>query len=697
MPRASRLSAPLRALPGIGPKLESLLARLGIRCLRDLLFHLPYRYLDRTHLTPIGSLQPGTEALVEGQVELAQVRFPGRRSLLCRISDGTGALTLRFFHFNRAQEAQFQRGVPLRCWGLVRRAGSALEIIHPEYQRLVADEPAPLEQTLTPVYPVTEGLSQARMRRLAGQALAALQDDAGGLEEIIPQELLRSLKMPSLADALQYVHRPPPGADTTMLQQGQHPCQRRLAFEELLAHTLSLRVLRTELRALRAPSLRPPDNSLAQALIDGLPFALTGAQRRVLEQVRDDLGKKRPMMRLLQGDVGSGKTIIAAFAAAQTVAAGFQAAFMAPTELLAEQHYFNFSQWLGGLGITVTLVSAQNRGAARRERLVRIGGRTPLVAVGTHALFQEDVTFGRLGLVIIDEQQRFGVHQRLALLKKGERDASFPHQLIMTATPIPRTLAMTLFADLDVSVIDELPPGRQAIRTVVVSSARRAEVIERVAAACRAGRQVYWVCPLIEESEALQCQAAVETRKSLQERFPRLAIGLMHGRMKARDKERTMQEFKSGTLDILVATTIVEGGVDVPNASLMVIENAERLGLAQLHQLRGRVGRGRARSDCVLLYQPPLSTTAQARLETLRRTNDGFAIAEKDLTLRGAGELLGARQTGLQGMRIASLERDARMIPQIRSVADALIQHHPETVDPLVRRWVTAEAGIGSV
>ena len=482
-----------------------------------------------------------------------------------------------------------------------------------------------------------------------------------------------------------------------MLQQGQHPCQHRLAFEELLAHTLSLRILRTELHALHAPSLRPADEGLAQALIDGLPFALTGAQRRVLEQVREDLARTRPMMRLLQGDVGSGKTIIAAFATAQTVAAGYQAAFMAPTELLAEQHYFNFSQWLASLGIGVILITAQTRGATRVERLAMIGGGTPLVVVGTHALFQEDVTFGHLGLVIMDEQHRFGVHQRLALLRKGERGASFPHQLIMTATPIPRTLAMTLFADLDVSVIDELPPGRQSIRTVVVSGARRTEVIERVAAACRAGRQVYWVCPLIEESEALQCQAAVETRKSLQDRFPRLSIGLMHGRMKARDKERTMLEFKSGTLDILVATTIVEVGVDVPNASLMVIENAERLGLAQLHQLRGRVGRGRAKSDCVLFYQPPLSATAQARLETLRRTSDGFAIAEQDLLLRGAGELLGARQTGLQGMRIASLERDARMIPQIRSVADALIQHHPEAVDPLVRRWVTAEAVIGSV
>ena len=697
MPQARPLTAPARDLPGVGPKVEALLTRLGIHCLRDFLFQLPNRYVDRTHLLPIGALQPGAEALVQGTVELSQVRYPGRRSLLCRISDGTGALTLRFFHFNRAQEARLQRGALVRCFGVVRRSASTLEMIHPEYQRLNAEQPAPLEQTLTPVYPATEGLSQGRLRRLTGEALAALRSDAGGLEEIIPASLLRDLKMPLLRDALEYVHRPPPDADTTLLMAGRHPCQRRLAFEELLAHVLSLRVLRSEVRALNAPPLKPPDNRLAEAMTGALPFSLTGAQQRVMAQVRADLSGNRPMMRLLQGDVGSGKTVVAAFAAVQAVAAGYQVAFMAPTELLAGQHLLNLGQWLSALDIEVTLISARSRGGGRSERLKRLRGVAPLVAVGTHALFQEQVKFGRLGLVIIDEQHRFGVHQRLALLKKGELGASFPHQLIMTATPIPRTLAMTLFADLDVSVIDELPPGRQPIRTIVVSNARRDEVIERVAAACRAGRQVYWVCPLIEESEALQCQAAIETRGSLQEQFPHLAIGLLHGRMKGREKERGMEAFRSGMQDILVATTVIEVGVDVPNASLMVIENAERLGLAQLHQLRGRVGRGRAKSDCVLLYQPPLSGTAQARLETMRKTNDGFAIAEKDLQLRGAGELLGARQTGLQGLRIASFERDAGMIPQVRKVADALIDRHPQAVEPLVRRWVTAEAGIGSV
>ncbi|MBI2993445.1 MAG: ATP-dependent DNA helicase RecG [Gammaproteobacteria bacterium] len=691
------MSAPTRDLPGVGPKIEDLLKRIGIHCLRDLLFHLPYRYADRTRLLPIGALQSGVEALTQGRVELCQVRYPGRRSLLCRISDGTGALTLRFFHFNRAQEAQLQRGALIRCYGLARRSATTVEMIHPEYQKLNAEQPAPLEQTLTPVYPATEGLSQGRLRRLTTEALAAMRSDAGGLEEIIPASLLRDLGMPLLREALEYVHRPPPDADTALMMQGRHPCQQRLAFEELLAHILSLRVLRSEVRAQNAPPLNPPDNRLSEAMIGALPFALTLAQQRVMAQVRADLSGNRPMMRLLQGDVGSGKTVVAAFAAVQAVASGYQVAFMAPTELLAGQHFLNLGQWLSALEIEVILMSAQSRGSGRGECLARMRDGAPLVAVGTHALFQEQVKFGRLGLVIIDEQHRFGVHQRLALLRKGESGESFPHQLIMTATPIPRTLAMTLFADLDLSVIDELPPGRQSVRTVVVSNVRRGEVIDRVAEACRAGRQVYWVCPLIAESEVLQCQAAIETRAALQEQFPHLSIGLLHGRLQAREKERGMQQFRSGAQDILVATTVIEVGVDVPNASLMVIENAERLGLAQLHQLRGRVGRGRAKSDCVLLYQPPLSGSARARMETMRRTTDGFAIAEKDLQLRGAGELLGARQTGLQGMRIASFERDARMIPRARKVADALVERHPQAVEPLVRRWVMTEAGIGSV
>jgi ATP-dependent DNA helicase RecG len=691
------LSSPVRVLSGVGSRVEARLQHLGIRLVRDLLFHLPYRYVDRTRLVPLGALRPGQEALVQGEVELVQVRFGRRRSLLCRISDDTGALVLRFFHFSKAQQAGMEKGCVLRCWGQARRGQNVLEMIHPEYQRIAPGEGPGVEQTMTPVYPSTEGLAQGTLRRLTDQALHIMETDADGLVELVPRDQLAGLRLPPLREALRYVHRPPVDADTDQLLDVRHPAQKRLAFEELLAHQLSLRRLRNRVRAMRAAPVGAADGAAADAFETRLPFTLTPAQKKVLAELRHDIARDVPMLRLVQGDVGSGKTVVAALLAVQTVAAGFQAAVMAPTELLAEQHSFNLHNWLDELDIPVVLLSGRLTRSERAAALERIADDEPLIAVGTHALFQQDVRFHRLGLVIIDEQHRFGVHQRLALLEKGAADGCYPHQLIMTATPIPRTLAMTMFADLDVSIIDQLPPGRQPVGTVVISSERRQEVIERIETACAGGRQVYWVCPLIEESESLQCQAAVETRDYLASALPRYRISLVHGRMKRTEKEQALAGFRNGETDVLVATTVIEVGVDVPNASLMIIENAERLGLAQLHQLRGRVGRGSRRSDCLLLYQPPLTETARIRLETMRRTTDGFAIAEKDLELRGPGELLGARQTGMQIMRVANLVRDARMVPHVQRVADTMLKQHPELADPLIRRWVTSDPELGAV
>lgn len=686
----------MRQLPGVGSRIEPRLARIGITTVGDLLFHLPFRYIDRTRLVPLGALHPGQEALVQGTIELAQVRFGGRRSLLCRISDGTGALTLRFFHFNRTQQAGMERGRHLRCWGQVRRGQNSMEMIHPEYQFVSDEELEHVEQTLTPVYPATEGISQALLRKLTARAREALESDPGALQELIPQKLLEGLRLPSLRDALRLVHGPPAEADTKLLLEGRHPAQRRLAFEELLAHQVSLRRLRREVRQLRAPALDGAAGKIDEARRK-LPFRLTHSQSRVLEDVLRDLRADTPTMRLIQGDVGCGKTVVAALAAVQSVASGYQAAMLAPTELLAEQHHAGLSEWLGAAGVEVCLLTGSLKGRQRSTLLPRLGGAEPLIAVGTHALFQEGVVFGRLGLVIVDEQHRFGVHQRLAMLEKGAAGSTYPHQLIMTATPIPRTLAMTVFADLDVSIIDELPPGRTPVRTHVISSVRRVEIIGRIESACADGRQAYWVCPLIDESDALQCQAAVETRRILGEALPGRRIGLLHGRLKAAEKEREMRAFKNGTTDVLVATTVIEVGVDVPNASLMIVENAERLGLSQLHQLRGRVGRGRRDSDCVLMYQAPLGETARERLETMRLTTDGFRIAEKDLELRGPGELLGARQTGMQNLRVADLARDVRMMPQVQRAGEALLRYHPDLVDALVRRWITAESNLGAV
>jgi len=691
---------PVTVLKGVGPRMAERLERLGIRTVQDVLFHLPARYEDRTRVVPMGSVRPGDHVVVQGEVDLAEVRFGRRRSLLVRISDGTGALTLRFFHFNASQQAGFSRGAGIRCYGEVRSGAATAEMVHPEYRIVDPEAPAPVEEHLTPVYPATEGVHQLTLRSLTEQALQYLGTAPGTagmrLTDWLPATLVAPFRMTSLPAALRYVHRPPPDAPVDRLLEGRHPAQQRLAFEELLAHHLSLRRVRLRAEHARAPVLSGnPD--LVDGFVAALPFELTAAQQRVNAEIRKDLEQSHPMARLVQGDVGSGKTVVAACAALACVGAGYQVALMAPTELLAEQHFRSFNDWLAPLGISVVWHTGKNRGKERGQVLEEIRDGSAAVAIGTHALFQEEVEFARTGLVIIDEQHRFGVHQRLALRDKGRVGEQRPHQLVMTATPIPRTLAMTVYADLDTSVIDELPPGRQPVTTVAVSQERREDVIQSVRKACAAGQQAYWVCTLIEESDVLQCQAAEKTATMLAECLPELRIGLVHGRLAAAQKETLMAAFKAATLDLLVATTVIEVGVDVPNASLMIIENPERLGLAQLHQLRGRVGRGSRQSSCVLLYQSPLSETARERLAVLRASNDGFEIARRDMELRGPGEVLGTRQTGEMQFHIADLLRDESLLSAVEAAAAQLMELAPDNVAPLIRRWLGAAVNYGEV
>jgi len=686
---------PVTTLKGVGDSLAVRLAKLGVETVQDLLFLLPLRYEDRTRVLPIGALRSGDRAVVEGEVQLAEVVIRRRRQMLVRIADGSGFLTLRFFYFTAQQQAQLQRGVRLRCYGEARRGTLGLEIVHPEYRRADSADTQRVEDSLTPVYPMTEGIQQGRMRILTALALAEAESQS--VRDWLPADVLEDEHLPSLAEALVFVHRPPPGADLETLTGGLHPAQRRLAFEELLAHQLSLRLLRDEIRADPAWPV-PASHTLAPQLRAALPFSPTGAQERALAEVVVDLAKPSPMLRLVQGDVGSGKTLVAALAALAAVEAGFQVALMAPTELLAEQHYQNFERWLKPLGIPIALLSGRLKGRARQMTLdaIAAGSDVPVV-IGTHALFQEGVRFGRLALVIIDEQHRFGVEQRRALRDKGLSEGRVPHQLIMTATPIPRTLAMTAYADLDVSVIDELPPGRTPVKTVVLPETRRDEVVARISAACREGRQAYWVCPLIEESDELEYQAAEATHAALVGALPHLRIGLVHGRLTGTKKQAVMAAFKRQEFDLLVATTVIEVGVDVPNASLMVIENAERMGLAQLHQLRGRVGRGAAESTCVLLYRAPLSQLARSRLDVMRSTNDGFEVSRRDLELRGPGEVLGTRQTGLLQLKVADLSRDADLLPRVQSAAEVMISRHPDNIAALLRRWIGTRERYGRV
>lgn len=686
---------PVTTLKGVGDALAGKLAKLGVETVQDLLFLLPLRYEDRTHIAPIGSLRAGDRAVVEGEVQLAELVFRKRRQLLVRIADGSGFLTLRFFYFTAQQQAQLVRGVRLRCYGEARRGSIGLEIVHPEYRRADGPDASRTEDSLTPVYPATEGVQQGRLRILTALALDAAEEQR--VHDWLPPELLRELGLPPLAEALTYVHRPPPGADLLPLATGKHPCQRRLAFEELLAHQISLRLLRREIRAEAAWPLASKA-SLATAFRASLPFQPTGAQERVLADALTDMALPSPMLRLIQGDVGSGKTLVAALAALAAIEAGTQVALMAPTELLAEQHFQNFERWFKPLGLPVALLTGRLTGRARQLALNAIAAGTDVpMIIGTHALFQEGVRFKRLALVIIDEQHRFGVDQRMMLREKGMSEGRVPHQLIMTATPIPRTLAMTAYADLDVSVIDELPPGRTPIRTAVMAETRRDEVVARIAAACSTGRQAYWVCPLIEESEELEYQAAEATFAALVGALPTLRIGIAHGRLSSTKKEAVMAAFKRGDLDLLVATTVIEVGVDVPNASLMVIENAERMGLAQLHQLRGRVGRGAQESTCLLLYRTPLSALARARLDVMRSTTDGFEVSRRDLELRGPGELLGTRQTGLMQMKVAELIRDADLLPRVQAACEMMLTQYPDHVAPLLRRWIGHRERYGKV
>ena len=659
----------------------------------DALFLLPARYEDRTQVTAIGALLPGHRVVVDGEVQLAEVVYRRRRALLVRLSDGTGFLNLRFFYFSRAQAEGLARGTRLRAFGEVRRGPLGLEMVHPEYRRL-ASTPEPLDDRLTPIYPLTEGTTQGRVRAMVDRALRKYA--AAGATDLLPQRIVEQLQLPTLMDALRFVHRPPVGTSLADLAAGRHPAQRRLAFEELLAHQLSLQLLKRTIQS--EPAAPQTDEAGLEArFVAALPFALTGAQRRVLAEIDADLTQRRPMVRLVQGDVGCGKTVVAAAAAARAIGSGGQVALMAPTELLAEQHFRSLSGWFQPLGLTVALLTGSQPARTRRSALEAVASGDVQLVVGTHALFQEGVQFAGLRLAIIDEQHRFGVQQRLQLREKGRHDDLVPHQLIMTATPIPRTLAMTAYADLDVSVIDELPPGRTPVRTVVIAEEKRAGVVARIHAACKEGRQAYWVCPLIDESEELRYQAAEETTAALTAALPELKVGLVHGRMASKEKGRAMAAFKAGKTQLLVATTVIEVGVDVPNASLMVIENAERMGLAQLHQLRGRVGRGAQESSCVLLYRGPLSEMARSRLATIRDSNDGFEIARRDLELRGPGELLGTRQTGLAELRVADLIRDADLLPQVRETAEQLLREDSPGIGPLRARWIGGAEEYGRV
>jgi ATP-dependent DNA helicase RecG len=681
------LCQPVTALVGVGTHTANRLANLGIHVIQDLLFHLPARYEDRTQVLRIGALQGGMTALIRGKVEYTDVLQKGRRSLICRISDGSGFLDLKFFHFSTSHQNILRPGVFISCFAEVRHGYAGLEMVHPEYSVITSLESPVAEASLTPIYPLTEGLNQAVIRKAVNLALAVCDSQPELLPDWIPPFILQNYAYPDLITAIKTLHHPEDALSAEAVQVGESPALKRLAFEELLAHHLVLRTARDKSNVWQAPVLAG-DQAMTDRFLQSLPFTLTGAQQRVTADINQDFAKGSPMMRLVQGDVGSGKTIVAAYAALMALAAGYQVAVMAPTELLAEQHFKNFSAWFSLFAVNVVFLTGQLKGVARQQLLQQLQDKTANVVIGTHALFQDSVNFARLGLIIIDEQHRFGVHQRMALREKGQQDDMRPHQLVMTATPIPRTLAMLQYSDLDVSVIDELPPGRTPVVTAVISSERRDKVIERINNWVGNKKQVYWVCTLIEESDVLQAEAAEITAQRLALLLPKVRVGLLHGRMKTAEKNAVMEAFKSQQLDLLVATTVIEVGVDVPNASLMVIENPERLGLSQLHQLRGRVGRGSDDSYCVLMYQPPLSDTARLRLGILRDSHDGFVIAEKDLQLRGPGEIMGVRQTGVIQFKVADLRRDADLIDSIQQVAEQLMQQAPHAIQPLCDRWL---------
>ncbi|GAA4345642.1 ATP-dependent DNA helicase RecG [Kangiella taiwanensis] len=682
------------SLKGVGPKLAEKLERLHIRNVLDLLLHLPLRYEDRTQIKTIASLQDGDRALIKVQVEMTQVKYGKRRSLICRASDQTASIDFRFFYFNKSQQQRLEKGAEFYAFGEVRRFGYQCNMVHPELTAITATSSAPLLDSLTPVYPTTDGLHQNSLRPLTQQAVALL--DKHPIDNLLPEKVQSQFQLPDINQALKWIHTPPKDAQPELLQQFTSPSARRLICEELLAHQLSMMLQRHKLEEHQAASMQTR-GTLQDKLLSQLPFKPTNAQQRVSQEIIQDLESSKPMLRLLQGDVGAGKTLVAAMAALQAIEAGYQVAIMAPTEILAEQHYLSFSQWMEALGIHTTFLISKLPAKQKNESLAQIASGEAQLIIGTHALFQKDVHYNKLGLAIIDEQHRFGVNQRLALKQKAPEGYQL-HQLMMTATPIPRTLAMTVYADMDVSIIDELPPGRTPVQTVALSDQKREQVIQRIATACGdENRQVYWVCTLIDESEEVQCQAAETTANQLAEQLPNLNVGLVHGRLKSEQKQMVMDKFKQGELDILVATTVIEVGVDVPNASLMIIENPERLGLSQLHQLRGRVGRGSVESHCVLLYQQPLSNNAKSRIQVMRDTNDGFVIAEEDLKLRGPGEMLGTRQTGDIGLRFADLVRDAELVAELQEVAHHLAKHSPQLAQKITQRWLGSRQDFADV
>nr|WP_302473899.1 ATP-dependent DNA helicase RecG [Legionella sp. PL877] len=680
------MQQPCEILAGIGSTLAAKLGKCGISTVADLLLHLPYRYQDRTRITTIRDLQVDNWCVIVGKVCKTEIKYGKRMMLYCYVEDKTGILKIRFFHFNKQQVKTLNESKLIRAFGEVREFSNTLEMIHPEYQLLNSEDDCIVDETLTPIYHTTQGLSQTRLRQLIKTALNTCREQLADLEWMDVEELEKH-HFPSLTEAMELLHNPPPDIPLSALEEGTHPALKRLAFDELLAQQLSMQFARQHRGNLNAPTMSSqPD--LEKRFINQLPFSLTNAQQRVSKEITADLLQSKPMLRLVQGDVGSGKTVVAALAALQAIGNGYQVAFMAPTELLSEQHTMNFQAWFSSLGINCRRLSGKLKTNERKETLALLANNDCQILIGTHALFQENVHFANLGLVIIDEQHRFGVEQRLLLQQKGQQAELIPHQLLMTATPIPRTLAMTQLAHLDLSVIDELPPGRTPISTAVINQEKRAPIISRLQEAIASGRQAYWVCTLIEESEKLQCIAATATAEQLQQQLPEVRVGLIHGRMKSTEKEATMHAFKSGEINLLVATTVIEVGVDVPNASLMIIENAERLGLSQLHQLRGRVGRGSQQSHCLLLYQAPLSFSGAERLKVMRATSDGFVIAEKDLALRGAGEILGVKQTGYRQFKVADLHRDQLLLPLAAKMARHLINNKSNIAEAITRRWL---------
>ncbi len=680
------LAQPVSYLTGIGPQSALRLQKLGIHTVQDLLFHLPHRYQDRTRIYPMNSLSVGMTVLLSGRVEFSDVLMKGRRSLISRISDQTGYVTMKFFHFSGKQKSDLSPGTLVSCFGEIRHGFQGWELIHPEYKIISSTENI-TEPCLSPVYPLTEGLQQKTLRKAIKQALDIFLQEPQQLKDWLPAQLLQQLDYPTLSCALQSIHQPSQQITVEQLQSGNLPALKRLSFEELLAHHLILIRNKNALKKWQAPVLTASEQQ-QDNFYHALPFQLTQAQQRVINEISLDCQSNHPMLRLVQGDVGSGKTVVAAYAALLALSSHYQVAIMAPTELLAEQHKRNFEQWFKHSETGIIFLTGQLKGKARAAALSAIESGTAGIIIGTHALFQEKVIFKQLGLIIIDEQHRFGVHQRLALREKGQTADSRPHQLVMTATPIPRTLAMLQYSDLDISIIDELPPGRKPVMTRVIPAERRQQIIEKINHWTAQKNQTYWVCTLIEESEILQCEAAEKTSELLSQCLPDVRVALVHGRMKASEKEQLMQDFKNHHYDLLVATTVIEVGVDVPNASLMIIENAERLGLSQLHQLRGRVGRGDQESYCLLMYQNPLSETGKQRLSILRESNDGFVIAEKDLELRGPGDVMGTRQTGLMQFKIADLSRDSGLLDQVQQAATVICQHYPDNIQPLIDRWL---------